>query len=430
MPLPQSLDAWLAHIDRVHSQSIALGLDRVAAVRDAMRVDQHAPVITVGGTNGKGSTCAMLENILRCAGYRVGLYTSPHLLDYNERVRVEAVPASDEALCAAFAAVEAARGDIPLTYFEFGTLAAWKIFAEAGLDVLILEVGMGGRLDAVNIFDADCAIVTSVDIDHTQFLGDTREAIGREKAGIFRTGKPAIVGDPMPPASLIEHARQIGARLEISGRDFGFAGDRQQWGFWRYDGGQLARRGGLAYPALRGANQLLNASAVIAALDTLRDKLPTSMGDLRRGLITVELPGRFQVLPGKPAVVLDVAHNTQAAGVLNENLSNMGYFPETWAVFGMLRDKDIASVVRLLRDRVDHWFCASLEGPRAATAAQLAEIVRAERPDADLRQFESASQAFVAARDAAGEGDRIVAFGSFLTVADVMRVLHSRQTSQ
>jgi dihydrofolate synthase/folylpolyglutamate synthase len=430
MPLPQSLDAWLAHIDRVHSQSIALGLDRVAAVRDAMRVDQHAPVITVGGTNGKGSTCAMLENILRCAGYRVGLYTSPHLLDYNERVRVEAVPASDEALCAAFAAVEAARGDIPLTYFEFGTLAAWKIFAEAGLDVLILEVGMGGRLDAVNIFDADCAIVTSVDIDHTQFLGDTREAIGREKAGIFRTGKPAIVGDPMPPASLIEHARQIGARLEISGRDFGFAGDRQQWGFWRYDGGQLARRGGLAYPALRGANQLLNASAVIAALDNLRDKLPTSMGDLRRGLITVELPGRFQVLPGKPAVVLDVAHNTQAAGVLNENLSNMGYFPETWAVFGMLRDKDIASVVRLLRDRVDHWFCASLEGPRAATAAQLAEIVRAERPDADVRQFESASQAFVAARDAAGEGDRIVAFGSFLTVADVMRVLHSRQTSQ
>ncbi len=430
MPLPQSLDAWLAHIDRVHSHSIALGLDRVAAVRDAMRVDQHAPVITVGGTNGKGSTCAMLENVLRCAGYRVGLYTSPHLLDYNERVRVEAVPASDDVLCDAFAAVEAARGDIPLTYFEFGTLAAWKIFADAKLDVLILEVGMGGRLDAVNIFDPDCAIVTSVDIDHTQFLGDTREAIGREKAGIFRAGKPAIVGDPMPPASLVDHARQIGAELEISGRDFGFAGDRQQWGFWRYDGGQLVRRGGLAYPALRGANQLLNASAVIAALDTLRDKLPISMGDLRRGLITVELPGRFQVLPGKAAIVLDVAHNTQAAGVLNENLSNMGFFPETWAVFGMLRDKDIASVVRLLRDRVDHWFCASLEGPRAATAAQLAEIVCVERPHADVRQFDSASQAFVAARDAAGEGDRIVACGSILTVADVMRTLQSRQTPQ
>jgi len=430
MSLPQSLDAWLAHIDRVHSQSIALGLDRVAAVKDAMCVEQHAPVITVGGTNGKGSTCAMLENILRCAGYKVGLYTSPHLLDYNERVRIEAVPATDAVLCEAFAAVEAARSDIPLTYFEFGTLAAWKIFADAKLDVLILEVGMGGRLDAVNIFDPDCAIVTSVDIDHTQFLGDTREAIGREKAGIFRAGKPAIVGDPMPPASLVDHAKQIGAKLEISGRDFGFAGDRQQWGFWRYDGGQLVKRGGLAYPALRGANQLLNASAVIAALDTLRDKLPISMGDLRRGLITVELPGRFQVLPGKPAIVLDVAHNTQAAGVLNENLSNMGFFPETWAVFGMLRDKDIASVVRLLRDRVDHWFCASLEGPRAANSEQLAEIVRAERPDADVRQFDSASQAFVAARDAAGEGDRIVAFGSFLTVADVMRVLQSRQIPQ
>lgn len=426
MPLPQTLDGWLEHIDRVHSQSIALGLDRVSQVRDAMRIEQGAPVITVGGTNGKGSTCAMLENILRCAGYRVGLYTSPHLLDYNERVRVEAVPAADATLCDAFAAVEAARGGIPLTYFEFGTLAAWKIFADAKLDVLILEVGMGGRLDAVNAFEPDCSIVTSVDLDHIQFLGDTREAIGREKAGIFRASRPAIVGDPMPPASLIEYAQQIGAALQISGRDFGFAGDRQQWGFWRYASGQLVKRGGLAYPALRGANQLLNASAVIAALENLRDRLPISMGDLRRGLITVELPGRFQVLPGRPSVVFDVAHNPQAAAVLNENLSNMGFFPETWAVFGMLRDKDIGGVVRHLRERVDHWLCVTLDGPRAATADQLAQIVRQEKPGADIHAFDGVAQAYAAARERAADNDRILVFGSFLTVADAMRVQQQR----
>jgi dihydrofolate synthase/folylpolyglutamate synthase len=427
MPLPQTLDGWLGHIDRVHSQSIALGLDRVARVRDAMGIANRAPVITVGGTNGKGSTCAMLESILRCAGYRTGLYTSPHLLDYNERVRVDAVSASDAVLCDAFEAVELARGGVPLTYFEFGTLAAWKILAEAQLDVLILEVGLGGRLDAVNAFEPDCAIVTSIDIDHTQFLGDTRESIGREKAGIFRAGRPAIVGDPMPPDSLVEYARQIGALLQVSGREFGFAGDRQQWGFWRYDAGSLVKRAGLAYPALRGANQLLNASSAIAALENLRDRLPVSMGDLRLGLITIELPGRFQVLPGRPAVVLDVAHNPQAAAVLGENLSNMGYFPETWAVFGMLRDKDIAGVVGHLRNRVDHWLCATLDGPRAATAGQLAQIVRDAQPEGDIRSFESAAEAYVAAQDLANENDRIVVFGSFLTVADAMRVRQSKQ---
>lgn len=427
MPLLQTLDAWLAHVDRVHSQSIALGLDRVARVRDAMGIEKRAPVITVGGTNGKGSTCAMLESILRSAGYRVGLYSSPHLLDYNERVRVKSVPASDALLCEAFAAVEAARGGVPLTYFEFGTLAAWKILADARLDVLILEVGMGGRLDAVNAFEPDCSIVTSIDIDHTQFLGETREAIGREKAGIFRAGRPAIVGDPMPPNSLIEYARQIGAVLQISGRDFGFAGDRRQWEFWRHDAGNLVKRAGLAYPALRGANQLLNASAAIAALESLRDRLPVSMGDLRRGLITVELPGRFQVLAGRPSIVFDVAHNPQAAAVLRENLSNMGYFPETWAVFGMLRDKDIAGVVHHLRDRVDHWLCATLDGPRAATADMLARIVRQEKPGIDVRTFDGAAQAYGAAQECASEDDRILVFGSFLTVADAMRARQSKQ---
>lgn len=409
-------------MERIHSQPIALGLERVAQVRDRLAATTAAPVITVGGTNGKGSTCAMLENILRCAGYRVGLYTSPHLLDYNERVRIDGTPVSDEALCAAFAEVERARGEVPLTYFEFGTLAAWVAFAHGRLDVVVLEVGMGGRLDAVNAFEPAAAIVTGVDIDHVGFLGDSREAIGREKAGIFRPGKPAVVGDPLPPQSLLDHARAIGAQLWVSGREFGFAGDRQQWGYWRREGEHLVKRGGLAYPALRGANQLLNASAAITALELLRARLPISMQDIRRGLLTVELPARFQVLPGRPAVVLDVAHNPQAAAVLAENLGSMGFHPETWAVFGMLGDKDIAGVIRHLVGRVDHWLVADLEGPRAAPAAQLEALLRAQGA-ADVRTFASPGEAYRAAREQAAEDDRILAFGSFLTVADVMRVL-------
>ena len=253
--LPDNLPGWLALLEARHGQRIELGLERVAAVRDRMALACDAVVITVGGTNGKGSCCAMLEGILLAAGYRVGCYTSPHLLRYNERVRVDGKEASDARLVEGFAAVEAARGDTPLTYFEHGTLAAWHVFAGERPDVIVLEVGLGGRLDAVNVFDSDCALVTSVAMDHMDYLGDTREAIGREKAGIFRQGCPAICGDPQPPESLIEHAEAIGAELWISGRDFGFGGDRQQWGYWRYAQppaqGSLVKRGGLAYPALR-----------------------------------------------------------------------------------------------------------------------------------------------------------------------------------
>lgn len=424
--MPDTLNDWLAHIERLHSQPIALGLERVLRVKQALGFAQTVPVITVGGTNGKGSVCAMLERILLVAGYRVGLYTSPHLLRYNERVRVNGEPVNDAALCDAFGCVEAARtrlGNVPLTYFEFGTLAAWQVFDSSSLDVVILEVGLGGRLDAANVFDADCAIVTSIDIDHTEYLGATREAIGREKAGIFRPNKPAIVGDPLPPQSLIDYASEIGARLLLSGRDFGVVGgDRSQWQYH----GRNGRRGGLAYPGLRGANQLLNASATLAALEMLHDELPVSMNAIRRGLIEVELPARFQVLPGRPAVVLDVAHNPHAAGVLAENLSNMGFYPETWAVFGMLRDKDIDGVVRHLRNRVDHWLLASLDGPRAATAAQLAEALARERITADVTVFDSPAQAYAAAQERANENDRILVFGSFLTVADVMRAIGKR----
>ena len=422
MELPDSLSGWLELLETRHARPIQLGLERVAQVREALKVHSDAVVITVGGTNGKGSTCAMLEAILLAAGYRVGCYTSPHLVRYNERVRINGADLGDDRLVEGFSAVEAARGDVPLTYFEHGTLAAWYCFCREPLDVVILEVGLGGRLDAVNSIEPDCAIVTGVAMDHMDYLGDTREKIGFEKAGIFRADRPAICADPLPPASLVAHAREVRADLRLVTEDFGFSGDRTQWVWWSRSG---TRRGGLAYPALRGANQLLNASAVMMALETLRNRIPVSMQAVRQGLMLVELPGRFQVLPGKPAVVLDVAHNPQAAGVLSENLSNMGFFPETWAVLGMLADKDVEGVVRLIQDRVDHWVLTSLSGPRGLSAEALAERLRAVGVRGDIRLLERPVEAFSEAKQCAQEGDRIVVFGSFLTVADVLGTIRA-----
>ncbi|MDR1462138.1 MAG: bifunctional tetrahydrofolate synthase/dihydrofolate synthase [Azoarcus sp.] len=427
--LPATLDGWLGLLETRHGASIRLGLERVARVRAALGPGPEAIIITVGGTNGKGSTCAMLEAILRAEGYRLGCYTSPHLLRYNERVRVNGLETGDDALAAAFAAVEAARGDTPLTYFEHGTLAAWQIFRAVRPDVIILEAGLGGRLDAVNIIEPDCAIVTGVAMDHMDYLGDTREAIGFEKAGIYRAGRPAICGDPQPPASLVEHAASIGAELWISGRDFGFGGDRQQWDYWCFEAppaqGTRLKRGGLAYPALRGANQLLNASAALTALHSLRTRLPVSMQAIRQGLMSVELPGRFHILPGQPTTVLDVAHNPQAAGVLAENLANMGFYPETWAVFGMLADKDVESVAARLAARIDHWLPCTLPGPRGLSAEALAARLRtAGVADETIENgFDSPAAAFAFALESAKPNDRIVVFGSFLTVASVLAAI-------
>ena len=425
MSLPESLAAWLAHLEAQHPQGsagIALGLTRVQAVKAALCQRQSVPIVTVAGTNGKGSTCAMLERILGCAGYRVGLYTSPHLLSYRERIRVCGADIDEASLCAAFGRVEAARqgsGNVSLTYFEFGTLAAWECFAQQQVDVVILEVGLGGRLDAVNCYDADCAIVSSVDIDHTDYLGSTREAIGFEKAGIFRAGRPAICGDSTPPQSLVAHAAAIGADLQVIGRDFGYRSQAGQWQFW----GRAGKKSGLAHPALRGAHQLSNASTVLCALGTLSERLPVAMQDIRRGLAEVELTGRFEVLPGRPTVVLDVAHNPQAARSLAANLGDMAFHPQTWAVFGMLRDKDIGAVVRELKDRVTRWLPCSLEGIRAADAALLTRILGDEGVAGPLPRFATPAEAFRHARESANESDRIVVFGSFLTVADVLREL-------
>ena len=417
--MPNDLAGWLAYIEQQHPQTIALGLERVERVRDAMRLAPAVPVITVAGTNGKGSTCAMLEAILAAAGYRVGLYASPHLLRYNERVRIAQREADDVALAAAFARVEAARtridGDTRLTYFEFGTLAAVDLFLRSAVDVLVLEVGMGGRLDAVNAFDADCAVVTSVGLDHMDYLGATREAIGYEKAGIFRAGKPAVIADPAAPASVPAHARAIGASLLRIGQEFGYQAEGDQWSFW----GPAGRKSGLPHPALHGAIQLQNASAALAALEMLRERLPVSMNDLCRGLAEVELPGRFQLLPGHPALVLDVGHNPQAAEVLAQNLSQMEPCSGTSAVFGMLRDKDIAGVVRVLAKHIDQWFVCTLPPPRGAQASELARVLRQAGVDA-VREFENPVKAYAAACSGAAENDRIVAFGSFHTVADVI----------
>ncbi|MCM2308620.1 MAG: bifunctional tetrahydrofolate synthase/dihydrofolate synthase [Sulfuritalea sp.] len=422
------LDVWLAHLEALHprgSAGIELGLERVAAVKSRLGQRETCPVILVGGTNGKGSTCAMLERILLAAGYRVGLYSSPHLLHYNERVRVNGIAVDDDGLCAAFARVEQARGDAALTYFEFGTLAAWEVFAAAGVDAIVLEVGLGGRLDATNIYEPACAVVTGVDLDHMDFLGADREAIGREKAGIFRSGIPAICGDPQPPLSLTDHAAAIGARLQVLGPDFGYLKQEQQWLYWGRAAGApeaVMRRGGLAFPALRGERQLANAACALAALDALHRQLPVAMKDIRQGLGTVELAGRFQVLPGRPAVVLDVAHNPQAARVLAANLGDMSFHRNTWAVFGMLADKDVGGVIDALRDRVTHWLPCSLEGHRAASANFLAERLQS-RGMKVAGVFATPAAALVFAQEQAGEDDRILAFGSFLTVAAALQTL-------
>ncbi|WP_332862241.1 bifunctional tetrahydrofolate synthase/dihydrofolate synthase [Janthinobacterium svalbardensis] len=426
--LPTSLPDWLAMLETRHSETqINMGLDRVQAVKARMQLAFTCPVIMVAGTNGKGSTCAMLESVLLRAGYKVGLYIKPHFLDFNERARVLGEMASDEQIVASFNAVEAVRGDTPLTYFEFTTLAILHLLSQANLDVAILEVGLGGRLDAVNVIDADVAIVTSVDIDHTDYLGDTREAIGFEKAGIFRPGKAAICSDPVPPQSLIDHAEAIGADLWLMGRDFNYSGDKQQWNY----GGREQRRNSLAYPSLRGANQILNATAVLAALEVLRLTLPVGAQEVRTGLVTVELPGRFQVLPGRPSVILDVAHNPHAASALNQNLGNMGYHPYTYAVFGSMHDKDIDGVLAAMSEHVDHWCLTGLPSPRAATASELAakvQIMLEDKPDSSehtVSIFDDPAQAFANAMSRAGENDRIVVFGSFLTVAGVMKARKS-----
>ena len=411
-----SLADWLARLERLHPSAIDLGLERVCRVRDAMGLVPTFPIITVGGTNGKGSTCAYLEAILGAAGYRTGLYTSPHLLRYNERVRIAGQETRDAELVAAFEKIDAARGETSLTYFEFGTLGAMAQFIDAGVDVAILEVGLGGRLDAVNVFDPDAAIVTSVDLDHMDYPGDSREQIGFEKAGIYRAGRPALCADPAPPASLIGHARHIGADLRCVGRDFSA---RREDDHWIFRGAAVTWQA-LPLPAMMGAYQLRNAAGALAALESLQTCLPVSEAAIHAGLATAQVPGRFQRIADAPEVILDVAHNPEAARALAATLREQPVAARTLAVVGMLADKDAAGVCAALAGEVDAWWTCTPDSPRARDAAALAAELREQVGGAPITVQPDVNAALAAARSEAGEGDRILVFGSFYTVAAVL----------
>lgn len=419
----KTLADWLAHCEQLHPVSIDLTLERVRAVAQRLQIGFDCPVILVAGTNGKGSTCVMLEAILLQAGYKTGVYTSPHLVHFQERLRLSGEPANEAELIAAFADVERARCQnddvISLTYFEFTTLAILQVMRQHALDLLVLEVGLGGRLDAVNIIEPDCAIITSVDLDHMALLGGDREAIGYEKAGIMRTGKPVVVSDPMPPKSVLDRAREVGADLWQVGVDFNVSGDKQQWGW----AGRGRRYSGLAYPSLRGANQLINAGGVLAALTALRDRLPITAQAVRVGFSSVDLPGRFQIVPGQPTLVLDVAHNPHAVAALTANLDAMGFFPTTHAVFGAMADKDVPAMIRRIQPLVDKWYFTDLPTPRAAQAGHLRQLWLDQNQRADVTSalFADPEAALQTALAAADPADRIIVFGSFFTVGGVLQ---------
>lgn len=413
-----TLAGWLARLEQAHPHSIELGLERVAKVRDAMRLQPSFPVILVGGTNGKGSTCAYLESIFREQGYKTGLYSSPHLLRYNERVRIDGLETSDANIVSGLEAVENSRGEVTLTYFEHGTLGAMWQFIQAGVEVVVLEVGLGGRLDATNIFEPAVSVVTSIDLDHQAWLGDTREAIGFEKAGIYRAGRPAICGLSSPPQSLIRQARDVGAALLQSGREFLF---RRHESSWEFEMGETFLKD-LPIPALPGAHQLQNAASALAALAVLTNQLPVTLASIHQGLANVRLPGRFQKIPGPVEVVLDVAHNPESARALAENLRASPAAGKTHAVFALLADKDAVGVIAPLKDCFDTWFVAGLAGERGQPAETLAARLK-PYVHTDVTTCENPLAAFHAAKRHAVEGDRIAVFGSFHTVAEILQTL-------
>ena len=404
----RSLVDWLSYLEQIHPVNIDMGLERVGAVARRMGLTRLPfKVITVAGTNGKGSSCAMAASILMAAGYKVGVYSSPHLLRFTERVRIDGAELSDSEHCAAFAEVEAARGEIALTFFEFATLAGLWLFCRAAPDVLLLEVGLGGRLDATNVVESDVAMITSIALDHCDWLGDTREAVAVEKAGVYRAGKPAISGEPNPPATIASEAQRLGACLRQVGRDF--HGDEQDSG-WDYHG--LNHCLGLPKPAL----PLMNAVTVLAALESLG--LPLAESAIREGLANARLAGRMQRLQDEPLVIVDVAHNPHSAAYLASQLRQIPGKGKRRAVVGMLKDKDMAGSLAELDGLIDQWFLASLTGPRAATAEQLAVALGDGQGPAAT--FDGVSAAYLAALAASSPDDMVIVFGSFYTVADVL----------
>lgn len=419
-----NLQEWLEHQQRVHPQEVALGLERVSAVAARLGVQRPArTTITVGGTNGKGSTVAFIEAIARAAGHRVGAFTSPHLLRYNERIRIDGQDVPDAALVGAFERIEVARADVPLTYFEFGTLAALLLFTGAELDLALLEVGLGGRLDAVNLVDADVAVVTTVSLDHMEYLGHDRESIGLEKAGIFRPGRPAVIGELDPPDSLVRHADRIGAVVVRAGRNYKFAdrlGGKWQW---QDDSAKFD----LAKPKLAAPAQTANAAAAIAALRALGARLPVTADHIAVGVAVASVPARLQRIPGAVEILIDVAHNPQAVQQLAQWMMRNRPNGATQAVFSALSDKDIPNMVGALLGSVDQWRLAGLP----QVAGRGLEVESLSRQVAGLlsrtlsSKHETVAEALAAARAQAHPGDRILVFGSFHTVGQALALLQA-----
>ncbi|KAA6187013.1 bifunctional tetrahydrofolate synthase/dihydrofolate synthase [Thiohalocapsa marina] len=419
----KTLPDWLAWQETLHPDRIDLRLERVGQVWSRLGPARFpCPVITVGGTNGKGSCVAYLDAIYRAAGYRCGCYTSPHLLRYNERIRIDGAEVSDEAICEAFARIDAARGDSLLTYFEFGTLAALDLFVRAELDVVVLEVGLGGRLDAVNIIDADVAVVTSIGSDHLEWLGTRPEQIAFEKAGIFRDGRPAVIGQRDAPSRLRTRALEIGARPLQLGREYDYRlGAGQAVGDWDWQGPAGAARGALPAPALRGRFQYDNAAAALCAIDCLQAQRPVPNAAVRQGLLRVQLRGRFTVLPGPVTWILDVAHNAEAAQALAANLAAYPRSGKLMAVFSLLADKDAAAVVQALADQVAHWHLTLAPNIRAMSLEQLQGAADARAPGARSVCHADVERALAAAAAAAEPGDCVLVFGSFTMVEAALR---------
>lgn len=415
-----TLAEWLAFQETIHPQTIDLGLGRIREVLTRLNLPPvRAFTISVAGTNGKGSSVAMLDSILRTAGYRVGTYTSPHILRYNERIGIDGVPASDDRLLQAFERIEAARGDVSLSFFEFGTLAALILFSEEDLDFHLLEVGLGGRLDAVNVVDADIALIASIDIDHQEWLGDNRESIGFEKAGIIRSGKPVVLGDPEAPKSILEVAREKVAPCYRSGHEFSFRMEGPTW-FWTSGDHTL---GPLPFPAIPGDHQFLNGSAVIQCLALLPPTLRVSEQVISEGLRRVRLAGRFQFFPGVPPVLLDVAHNPQSVGILARHLAKNYPNKKIHAVFSVMRDKDILAIVRLIQDQIHAWYLAPLSMTRAASPVELAEILHNAGVDRVETGFADVGEALASAQGASGPDDMVLVFGSFFLVSDYLAMV-------
>lgn len=414
----RELGGWLAWQQAAHPVEIDPGLERVSAAWRRLRLPFAATVLTVGGTNGKGSTAAYLDAILGAAGYETGLFTSPHLQRYTERIRVRGREVGEEALLAAFAEIDAARGDVSLTFFEWSTLAALVVFARERVDVAVLEVGMGGRLDAVNLLDADAAAVVSVGLDHREWLGTTVEAIGAEKAGIFRAGRPAIFGGRQMPASVAARAAAVGAKLRRIGTDFDYVERADGWDYVGFG----SRRRELPLPALGGSSQLGNASVALAMLESVEPRLLVPDEAVRAGLAGVRLPGRFQVIPGEPEWILDVAHNAEAAASLGASLAARPAKGRTIAVCGILADKDVEAVVAALAPHVQRWIAVGLEGPRALAPAELARRVHAAGAGSVVAVADVAA-GLAQARIECRPGDRVLVFGSFLTVGPALATL-------